>query len=122
MVTLQAPPTYGEYVFDRWMINNQPQTTQVPVAAIFLTDNTVVEARYRRSSGPLVLAPVAAPAGQVGFTFASEPGKHYTIEQATRLVNPVWATVETRTGDGSRLQFTRATGTNAAVFFRLRVE
>ncbi len=122
VVTLQAPPTYGEYVFDRWMINNQPQTTQVPVAAIFLTDNTVVEARYRRSSGPLVLAPVAAPAGQVGFTFASEPGKHYTIEQATRLVNPVWATVETRTGDGSRLQFTRATGTNAAVFFRLRVE
>jgi hypothetical protein len=122
LVTLQAPPTYGEFVFDRWVVNALPQTAQVPVTAIFLTDNTVVEARYRRLAGPLVLAPVAAPAGQVGFSFASEVGKRYTIEQATRLLNPVWTPVETRDGNGSRLQFTRAAGTNAAVFFRLRVE
>lgn len=122
LVTLQAPPTYGEFVFDRWVVNALPQTAQVPVTAIFLTDNTVVEARYRRLSGPLVLAPVAAPAGQVGFSFLSETGKRYTIEQSTRLMNPVWTPVETRDGNGSRLQFTRAAGTNAAVFFRLRVE
>ncbi|MBK7999450.1 MAG: hypothetical protein IPK15_12250 [Verrucomicrobia bacterium] len=122
LVTLQAPPTYGEFVFDRWIIDDQPQTTQVPAVAVFLMDSTKVEARYRRLSGPLLLTPVAAPSGQVGFSFATETGRRYTIEQAVQLVNPVWAPVETRTGNGSRMQITRAVGTNAAVFLRLLVE
>lgn len=82
LVTLQAPPTYGEFVFDRWIIDGQPQTTQVPALAVFLTDNARVEARYRRVAGLFVLTPVAAPAGQVGFR-ASEVGRRYTIEQTT---------------------------------------
>ena len=84
--------------------------------------NAIFDARYRLPSGPLVLTPVAAPAGQVGFRFASEPGTRYTIEQTTRLTNPVWTPLETRIGDGSLIQFTRPTGTNPAVFFRLRVD
>ena len=123
LVTLQAPPTYGEFVFDRWFINNQPQTTQVPAVAVFMTDNMQVEARYRRPPSVLGLAltPVAAPAGQVGFRFPTEAGASYTIEQAFRLNNPVWTPVETRTGTGGLMQFTRPVSANAAVFFRLRV-
>jgi hypothetical protein len=122
VVALQAPPTYGQFVFDRWFINNQPQTAQSPVVAVFLTGNTQVEARYRLASGPLVLTPVAAPAGQVGFRFTSEPGRQYTVEQTVQLNNPIWSPVETRTGDGSVIQITRSAGTNAALFFRLRVQ
>ena len=121
LVTLQAPPSYGQFIFDRWFVNKQPQTTQVPAVAVFLAGNTLVEARYRLPS-PLVLTPVAAPAGQVGFSFTTEPGARYVIEQTPQLVNPIWTPLETRMGDGSRMQFTRPTGTNATMFLRLRVE
>ena len=121
LVTLQAPPTYGEFVFDRWFVNNQPQTTQVPAVAVFLSANTLVEARYRLDSGPLVMKPIAAPPGQVGFSFESEPGARYTIEQSPQLSNPIWTPLETRTGDGSPIEFLRPISGNTG-FFRLRVE
>jgi hypothetical protein len=81
-----------------------------------------VEARYRRPPSAFALTPVAAPAGQVGFSFPTESGTRYTIEQAFGLVNPVWTPVDIRTGNGGVMQFTRTVSTNAAVFFRLRVD
>ena len=122
LVTLQAPPTYGEFVFDRWFINNQAQTTQVPAVAVFMSGNMQVEARYRRPPSAFALTPVAAPVGQVGFSFPTESGTRYAIEQAFRLVNPVWTPVDIRTGNGGVMQFTRTVSTNGAVFFRLRVD
>jgi hypothetical protein len=121
LVTLQAPSTYGQFVFDRWFVNNQPQTAQVPAVAVFVMGNTQVEARYRLPA-PLVLTTIAVPAGQIGFSFPSEPGANYILEQSPRLTNPVWAPVETRIGDGTTLQFTRPIGAAPATFFRLRVE
>lgn len=122
LVTLQAPPTYGEFVFDRWLVNNQPQTTQVPVVAVFLTANTQVEARYRRPGAGLLLAPMNASPGQIGFSFATESGVRYTIEQTPRLTNPAWTALETRTGDGSTTTFTRSINAQTSTFFRVRVE
>lgn len=121
LVTLQAPATYGRFTFDRWIVNGQPQTTAVPAVAVFLTANTVVEARYRGLPSSLTLQPVAAPPGQVGFSFPTEPGARYTIEQSPRLNSPVWTTVDTRVGDGTPIQFTRPTASPAA-FFRVRAE
>jgi hypothetical protein len=120
LVTLQAPSTYGQFVFDRWIVNDQPQTTQVPAVAVFLSVNAHVEARYRLVGGPIVLTPVTASPGQIGFSLVSEPGASYTLEQSPRLDNPVWAPVETRTGDGSTIQFTHPTGAGPTMFFRVR--
>jgi hypothetical protein len=121
LVSLQAPATYGQFVFDRWMVNNQPQTTQVPAVAVILSGNTQVEARYRLMAGPLVLTRIAAPAGQIGFSFPSEPGANYTLEQSPRLTNPAWTGVETLVGDGGTMQFLRPIGAGAA-FLRVRVQ
>jgi hypothetical protein len=121
LVTLQAPGTFGQFVFDRWLVNGQPQTTQVPAVAVFLTGNTRVEARYRGAISAVALAPAAAPAGEIGFTITTEAGAHYTIEQTPQLTNPVWTPVETRTGDGSRILVIRPIGA-AAAFFRVRVD
>ena len=120
VVTLQAPPTYGEFVFDRWFVNNQPQNAQVPVAAVFLTGNTQVEARYRRPA-PLMLTPVIVAPGQIGVRFVSEEGAIYRLEQAPSLISPVWTIVDTRTGDGATIQFPRPT-TATSTFFRVRKE
>ncbi|MBL9168523.1 MAG: hypothetical protein JNN07_12340 [Verrucomicrobiales bacterium] len=119
LITLQAPSSYGQYVFDRWLVNNEAQTTPFPALAVFLAGNTQVEARYR-ITGPLRLVPVATPPGQVGFSFVSEVGKTYLIEQSPRLTSPDWTLLEARNGDGSTLQFTRPASANAG-FFRLRV-
>jgi hypothetical protein len=121
-VTLQAPASFGEFQFDRWIVNGQAAPTTSPLTTITLAFDTRAEPLFRRASQSLVLTPVAASAGQIGFSFATESGARYTIEQSLRLTNPSWTPVETRVGDGSRIQFTRPVGTNAAVFFRLRVE
>ncbi len=118
VITLQAPPTYGEFVFDRWFVNNQPQTAQVPLTAVFLTANTQVEARYRLPL-PLFLTPVAVAPGQIGLRFASEEGATYTLEQSLSPTNPNWTPVDTRFGDGSMMQFTRPS-TSGNAFFRVR--
>jgi hypothetical protein len=120
LVTLQAPASYGQFVFDRWLVNNQPQTTQVPAVAVLLSGHTEVEARYRLPAGSLRLVPAPAPAGQVAIRFPSEPGVVYTLEQTPRLTNPAWAPVDVRLGDGTVLQFTRPASTPSALFFRIR--
>jgi hypothetical protein len=120
VVTLQAPPTYGQFVFDRWYVNNQPQTAQVPVLAVFLSSDAQVEASYRLAAGPLVLAPIPAPPGQMGFQFPSEAGANYTIEQSQSLAHPVWVGVDTRVGDGTVIQVTRPITGSPAGFFRVR--
>ena len=119
LVTLQAPSTYGQYVFDRWLVNNQPQTTQVPAVAVFLMGSTQVEARYRLVA-PLMLTPTLLAPGLIGLNFSSEPGATYVLEQSPSLINPNWVTVDTRTGDGSIIQISRPVGTGSAAFFRLR--
>jgi len=123
LITLQAPSKYGEFVFDHWLVNNQPQTTQVPAVAVFLSANTRVEARYRRVSAAtsLRLTPIAAPPGQVGFSFLGEPGSTYTLEHSATLTNPAWSPVETRSGNGSSIQFMRSTTASAVGFYRVRV-
>jgi hypothetical protein len=122
-VTLQAPASFGEFVFDRWIVNGQAAATTSPLATITLASDTRAEPLFRRtSSQSFTLTPLAAPAGQIGFSFPTVPGARYTIEQTLRLTNPTWAPLETRTGDGSRIQFTRPISGNAAVFFRVRVE
>jgi hypothetical protein len=120
VVTLQAPGTYGQYVFDRWFVNNQPQTAQVPVLAVFLAGDTQVQAQYRLPAGPLVLTPIPVPPGQIGFAFPSQTGVNYTIEQTQGLTHPTWTTVDTRVGDGTILQFTRPINAGPATFFRVR--
>jgi hypothetical protein len=121
LVTLQAPFTYGQYVFDRWFVNNQPQTTQVPAVAVFLAGNTQVEARYRLVE-PLQLTLMAAPPGQIGFRFQSEPGTTYILEQSPQLTNPTWTSVDTRMGDGSEVQIIRPASAPLTMFFRLRTQ
>jgi hypothetical protein len=93
----------------------------VPAVAVFLTANSQVEARYRLPV-PLVLTPVALSATQMGLRFPSEAGTTYTLQQTPRLTNPVWSTVETLTGDGSTMQFTRPLSPTGMMFFRLRTE
>jgi hypothetical protein len=119
LVTLQAPPAYGRFVFDRWMVNNQPQTTHMPAVAVFLSGSTQVEARYRLPA-PLVLTPLAAGPGQIGLSFASEPGITYILEQSPSLSTPSWTQVESRTGDGSPIQVVRPIGATPSAFFRVR--
>jgi len=120
VVTLQAPPTYGQFIFDRWFLNNQPQGAQVPVVAAFLAADTQVEAHYQLLAGPLVLKPIPAPPGQIGFSFLSQPGVNYAIEQTGNLAHPAWTTVDTRVGDGTVIQLTRPMNTGSAAFFRVR--
>lgn len=118
LVTLQAPFTYGRYVFDRWIINNQPQTTPIPAVAVFLSTHTQIEARYRIPT-PLALTPSVAPDGEAVLRFPSETGANYTLEQASRLVNPDWTPVASLPGNGGTLQFNRPRPTTPA-FFRVR--
>ena len=120
-VVLQAPASFGEFLFERWVVNNVPAATTSTSVTNTLTSNMRAVPVFRRASQGIAITPVAVPAGQVGFTFPTESGASYTIEQAFRLTNPVWTPVETRTGNGAVMQFTRPVSTNAAVFFRLRV-
>jgi hypothetical protein len=120
LVTLEAPPTYGRFVFDRWFLNSQPQTAQDSDIAVFLSGNTQVEARYRLAAGSLVLTTVTVAAGQIGFSIPGEPDVSYTLEQSPRLTNPVWTSVETRVGSGATIRFTRPIGATPTTFFRVR--
>ena len=72
-VTLEAPPTYGRFVFDQWLVNNQPQTTTNSAVSVFLSADSKVEARYRLAVGP-ALTLVTAQQGQISFRFPPEPG------------------------------------------------
>lgn len=122
LVTLEAPPTYGRFVFDRWFLNSQPQTAQDSDIAVFLSGNTQVEARYRLAAGSLVLTTVTVAAGQISLSIPAEPDVSYTLEQSPRLTNPVWTSVETRVGDGAAIRFTRPIGATPTTFFRVRQE
>ena len=119
-VTLEAPPTYGRFVFDQWLVNNQPQTTTNSAVSVSLSADAKVEARYRLAVGP-ALTLVTAQQGQISFRLPSEPGGNYTLEQSQHLAEPAWTPVETRAGDGTTMQFTRPIGT-APTFFRVRRE
>jgi hypothetical protein len=121
-VILQAPASFGEFQFDRWVVNNVPAATASTSVTNTLTSDVRAIPLFRRASQGFALTPVAAGPGQVGFKFPTESGASYTIESALRLVNPVWTPLETRTGNGGLMQFTRPVSTNAAVFFRLRVD
>jgi hypothetical protein len=121
LVTLQAPFSYGQYVFDRWLVNNQPQTTQVPAVAVFLSGNTQVEARYRLVE-PLRLNLMTSSPGQISFKFLSEAGRTYFLEQSPQLTNPTWTSIDTRVGDGAEVQMTRPANGAMTMFFRLRTE
>jgi hypothetical protein len=120
-VTLEAPPTYGRFVFDQWLVNNQPQTTNGSAVSVFLSADAKVEARYRLAVGPALTLVTAQP-GQISFRFPSEPGGNYTLEQSQRLADPTWTPVETRVGDGTAIQFTRPIGATPTTFFRVRRE
>ncbi len=122
IVTLQAPGRFGELTFDRWVVNEVPASTTSPLVTVTLNADTRVKPLFRLPPQGLTLTPVPAGANQIGFRFPTEVGKHYVIEQALRLTNPVWTALETRTGDGSPAQFTRAFSANPTVFFRVRVE
>jgi hypothetical protein len=121
-VILQAPASFGEFLFDRWVVNNVPAATASTSVTNTLTSDMRATPIFRRASQGFALTPAAAGAGQIGFNFATELGKRYTIEQTLNLTSPSWTPFETRTGDGSRVQFTRPISGNKAVFFRVRVE
>lgn len=118
-VALQAPSTYGRYVFDKWMLNGQTYST-FPVTALQLAGHTTMEARYRVVAGPPLLTMVGAPAGQMRFNVPTELGSTYTLEQTPRLNNPMWTPVDSQPGTGAAIQFTRPTAAGPA-FFRVRV-
>jgi predicted nuclease with TOPRIM domain len=119
-VTLQAPAAYGQFVFDRWFLNNQPQPTHGAAVSVFLSGDTKAEARYRLTLGPPVLTLINTQTGQIGLSFRSEPDANYTLEQSPRLINPAWTPVATRVGDGTTLQFTLPIGGAPATFLRVR--
>lgn len=72
-------------------------------------------------TGP-VLALLPAPSGTMGFQFQSLTGQRYIIERKFTLTDPVWIPVETNTGTGGLLPFTRPTTAAPSSYFRLRVE
>ena len=124
-VTLKAPASYGEFTFDRWIVNGQEAPANQSAVLVTLNSNTRAEARFRpASSGNPVprLTPLPTPQGQVGFSFQTVPGARYIIENSTRVTSPVWTSVDTRVGTGEPMSFTRSTLANAAAFFRVRVE
>ena len=123
-VTLQAPARFGEFRFDRWVVNGQPVPTTSTIVSLTLASATRAEPLFHRDTQSFVLTPtpIALSGGQMGFSFPSVAGARYTIEQTFRIANPNWTTSETRTGDGLPIQFTRPFSANAGVFFRVRVE
>ncbi len=121
-VTLEAPARFGEFEFERWSINNVAVPSASTAVTVTLSSDVRATPLFRAPLQGVVLTPVPAGAGQIGFTFQTESGKRYTIEQSPRLNNPVWSVVDSRAGDGARRQFTRPIGTGPAAFFRLRVE
>jgi hypothetical protein len=121
LLSLQAPATYGRFVFDRWFLNSQPQTTGRSTISVFLSGDAQLEARYRLRA-ELFLTPVTATLGHFGLRFLSEAGGNYTLEQSPLLNAPAWTPVETRVGDGMTIEFTRPLGTAPTTFFRVRQE
>jgi len=121
-VTLQAPATFGEFQFEGWVINDIPATTASTFATFTLNSDVRAKPLFRRPPQGFALTPLSAAPDQIGFNFGTEPGKVYTIEQAFSLTSPVWSPVETRSGNGSPIQFTRPVGASRSVFFRVRVD
>jgi hypothetical protein len=121
-VILQAPASFGEFLFDRWVVNDVPAATASTSVTNTLTSDLRAIPVFRRASQGFALTSVPLGAGQIGFGFPTVSGVRYTIEQTLNLTNPTWTPLETRTGDGSRIQFTRPISGNRAVFFRVRVE
>jgi hypothetical protein len=70
----------------------------------------------------LVLSAPTMQNGQVGFTFPTVVGRTYTVERKLGLDDPDWTPVETFTGTGGRIQFTRPVVANGMSFFRVRVD
>lgn len=120
-VTLQAPASYGRYIFDEWLLDNESFTAS-PITTIALTVHTQLEARYRIPAGPPRLTLVPAPAGQIRFTLPSETGATYILEQTPRLNNPIWSAIDSLPGTGAPLQFTRPTTSPPTAFYRVRVD
>ena len=46
-VTLEAPPSYGQFVFDGWVINGQPVSSSATTVLVNLTSGTKAQARFR---------------------------------------------------------------------------
>jgi hypothetical protein len=121
-VTLQAPQSFGEFQFDRWMINGQPASTSDTRVTLTLSSDVRAQPLFHQGASALVLTTLPVGKTQIGFSWPTEPGVRYTIEQSFQMTNPSWTALETRTGDGLPIQFTRPVSDRAAVFFRVRTE
>lgn len=121
-LTLEAPASFGEFVFDGWLVNGQSVASSGTQLTVVLAADTVVQPLFRKDSQSFALAPLPSTGEQIGFTFPTELGFRYRIEQAFQLTNPTWTTLESRTGDGTRQQFTRNIGAAPAVFFRVTID
>jgi hypothetical protein len=125
-LTLQAPAIYGGRPFDRWVINDAARPAGLNSVTFTIDNGTTAEAVYAPVPS---IAPAPAPElaalppapGLVGFRFSTVQGRNYVIERKFALSDPAWTPVETMSGTGGLLQFTRPTTTNSS-FFRLRVE
>lgn len=123
-VTLEAPARFGELQFDHWVIIGQPAATSSTQVSLTLTSDIRALAVFKPGTPLLVLTPtpVAPSSGLIGFSFPTVAGARYVLEQTLSLKTPAWTAFESRTGDGTPVQFTRQVGVNKAVFFRVRVE
>ena len=70
----------------------------------------------------LKLAGLAFDSRHFGLSIATEAGLKYTLEYTVSLTAPVWAPVKTVTGNGSVLSLDDANASDAARFYRVRVE
>ena len=70
----------------------------------------------------LKLGELAFDTRHFGLSIATEVGLKYTLEYTVSLTAPVWAPVKTVTGNGSVLPLDDANASDAARFYRVRVE
>jgi cell division protein FtsB len=84
-VTLQAPANYGQWAFDRWVVNGQEAPEGVTAVLVNLTSDTQVQARFRPASSgdeaPLIaeepLDQTVAAGTSVSFTVSATGGEPF---------------------------------------------
>lgn len=81
------------------------------------------------NNGTLTVTPLGLKLGEPSFTgqrfglsIATEPGLRYTLEYTLSLTAPVWTPVQTVVGDGAARPLADANASDAARFYRVRVE
>lgn len=120
---VNLPPTVaGQNIQLRWRFGSD---NSYGIAGWFVDDVQITEPGYTCTGSmmpPVMFNLRALTPGNLAFSFDQLEGQTYYIESTTNLNRPVWTTLQTNLGHGTRVSFTNSAPESYQCFFRVRTQ